>query len=190
MRAGERFDAAFLLALARKTGRLFRLFLPIRFCSRAVSCLCAQVRSLPGINRRPPRRRRKTSGLLFEAHWFYWGLWGGVAYISAAPKRFLDPSFFNPPKRASESASPNGGTRGSKAGNSCGPTARGNWLHKKERTPEHFRCPLEHFWGCVKAYGQRPGFEADDAKAYLPLTSLSISAAKSSSRFSRPSPLS
>ena len=134
--------------------------------------------------------RRKTSGLLFEAHWFYWGLWGGVAYISAAPKRFLDPSFFNPPKRASESASPNGGTRGSKAGNSCGPTARGNWLHKKERTPEHFRCPLEHFWGCVKAYGQRPGFEADDAKAYLPLTSLSISAAKSSSRFSRPSPLS
>ena len=47
MRAGERFDAAFLLALARKTGRLFRLFLPIRFCSRAVPCLCAQVRSLP-----------------------------------------------------------------------------------------------------------------------------------------------
>ena len=50
MRAGERFDAVFLLALARKTGRLFRLFrlfLPIRFCSHAVSCFCAQVRSLP-----------------------------------------------------------------------------------------------------------------------------------------------
>jgi len=84
-----------------------------------------------GINRRPPRRSRKTSGLLFEARWFYWGLWGGVAYISAAPKRFLDPSFFQSAgarfrERIAQWRFPR-----FQSGKSLQANGAGNWLHKK-----------------------------------------------------------
>ena len=39
MRAGERFDAAFLLALARKTGRLFKMCIRDRVLPARADCL-------------------------------------------------------------------------------------------------------------------------------------------------------